>query len=207
MMVRRLGWLIVSWLLLLSSCIPVERNRDVATPVSPVTVPRTTPNAISATPALTDTALFDESTDMPAQPPDGCPITMPPRQPFTPPAPYPSQAPQGYSWYGTESLWTVIPDAGVWSELPHNTDGYFQKVLWWHAGYSPTDEPVPALSVSGRRLDAPAPPLQVSEPTNAMSEEIHSAMLVGVTLPTTGCWEISGRYGDAQLSFVVWVTS
>ena len=31
------------------------------------------------------------------------------------------------------------------------------------------------------------------------------AMLVGVDFPTTGCWEITGRYADAELSFVVWV--
>lgn len=194
-------------LLLLSSCVPVERNRVVATPVSSFPMQELAPNVVSVTPELTVTAAFDESTTVSPQPPNTCPITMPPDQPFIPPAPYPSQAPHGYFWYGTESLWTVIPDGGVWTELPHNADGYSQKVLWWHAGYSPSEEPVPALSVTGRRLDAPAPPLQVSEPTNAMSEEILSAMLVGVTLPTAGCWEISGRYADAQLNFVVWVTS
>jgi hypothetical protein len=30
-------------------------------------------------------------------------------------------------------------------------------------------------------------------------------MLVGVDIPTLGCWEIRGRYAEAELSFVVWV--
>jgi len=30
-------------------------------------------------------------------------------------------------------------------------------------------------------------------------------MLVGVDIPTIGCWEITGRYAGHTLSFVVWV--
>jgi hypothetical protein len=30
-------------------------------------------------------------------------------------------------------------------------------------------------------------------------------MLTGVTIPSPGCWEITGRTGKAELSFVVWV--
>jgi len=26
-----------------------------------------------------------------------------------------------------------------------------------------------------------------------------------VDLPTLGCWKITGKYSDAELSFVVWV--
>jgi hypothetical protein len=54
-------------------------------------------------------------------------------------------------------------------------------------------------------LDAEAPPLSVSRATNAFAEDIQSAMLVGVDFPALGCWEITGRYADAQLRFVVWV--
>jgi hypothetical protein len=31
-------------------------------------------------------------------------------------------------------------------------------------------------------------------------------MLVGVELPTAGCWQITGSYGDTILSYVVSVT-
>jgi hypothetical protein len=93
----------------------------------------------------------------------------------------------------------------VWAELPHNPEGYTQKVFWWREGYSWTEEPEPELSVIGQRLDDPAPPLNVSRATNAFAADIQSAMLVGVDFPTPGCWEISGRYAEAELSFVVWV--
>jgi hypothetical protein len=37
-------------------------------------------------------------------------------------------------------------------------------------------------------------------------EDWKSFMVVGVNLPTLGCWEIKGRYENAELTFVVWVT-
>jgi hypothetical protein len=96
-----------------------------------------------------------------------------------------------------------VPGNGVWSALPLNPDGYTQKVFWWRKGYSWQNEPQPRLTVTGRRIDASAPPLLVSKATNAFAADIGSAMLVGVDFPTLGCWEITGRYADAELSFVV----
>lgn len=196
-MMRRFFVLTVVMLLSLVSCVPVEKN-----PVG--TTPATT---VSATPAPAITSIVTDSADVSPGTRATCPVTAPSDVPFTPPEPYPLQAAGDYFWYGTESLWTALPQDGAWSALPHDAEGYSQKVLWWHAGYSPTEEPEPKLLVTGRRLDAPAPTLIVSEPTNAMSEEILSAMLVGVTFPTAGCWEITGRYTGAELSFVVWVAS
>jgi hypothetical protein len=135
-----------------------------------------------------------------------CPVTQPPEQSFTPPPPYSPSAPgTGNFWYGTNLLWTVVPSDGTWSGLPLNPDGYTQKVLWWREGYSWTEDPTPELAVTGKRLDAPAPPLNVSRPTNAFAESIQSAMMVGVDFPTLGCWEITGSVVDQALSFVVWV--
>ena len=94
---------------------------------------------------------------------------------------------------------------GIWEALPHNPQGYTQKVFWWREGYVWNDEPEPALIVSGERLDAASPPLMASKATNAYAGDIGSAMLVGVDLPTLGCWKITGKYSDSQLSFVVWV--
>jgi len=137
---------------------------------------------------------------------DTCPVTLPPDPPFTPPSPYPQYAPSaGEFWYGTDSLWTIVPGNGVWAALPHNPEGYTQKVFWWREGYSWEAEPEPQLSVTGRRLDESAPPLNVSRATNAFAADIQSAMLVGVDFPALGCWEILGHYADAELSFVVWV--
>ncbi len=137
---------------------------------------------------------------------EDCAVTPPPQTPFVAPAPYHPHAPwAGTSWYGTNRLWTVLPSEGVWSGLARNADGYGQKVFWWREGYSWTEDPTPQLTVTGRRLDAPAPPLHAHEATNAYAEDIGSAMLVGVSFPTLGCWEITGEVHDQELSFVVWV--
>ncbi len=146
------------------------------------------------------------STVVSDDPPATCPITQPPEPPYVPPPPYPPNAPFAREfWYGSEALWTSLNADGTWRELPHNTGGYTQKVFWWRKGYSWTDEPEPELSVTGRRLDASAPPLHASKATNAFAPDIQSAMLVGVDVPTPGCWEITGRYGGRELSFTVWV--
>ena len=138
-------------------------------------------------------------------PPVSCPLTVPQEQAFVPPAPYDTLGFIGHFWFGSNSLWTEIPDNGIWEVLPHNLEGYTQKVFWWRDGYVWNEEPEPNLIVTGERLDAKAPPLNVSRATNAYASDIGSAMLVGVDFPTLGCWKITGRYGDAELSFVVWV--
>jgi len=74
-------------------------------------------------------------------------------------------------------------------------------------GYDWSAEPEPALTVTGKRLDGEAPPLVASKATNAYAADIGSAMLVGVDIPTAGCWEITGQYGEQELSFVVQVFS
>ncbi len=120
-------------------------------------------------------------------------MTRPPDPPFVPPSPYPRESPfADHLWYGTESLWTVVPTNGVWAGLPYHSGKYIEKVFWWSEGYDWRKEPQPELTVTDRRLDAPAPPLEVSEATNAFNPgDIQSAMLVGVGFPTLGCWEIT----------------
>jgi hypothetical protein len=140
-------------------------------------------------------------------PPASCPVTVPQDPAFTPPAPYDTLGFKGYFWFGSNSLWTSLPQDGVWFGLPNNPEGYTQKVFWWREGYVWNEEREPNLVVTGERLDTSAPPLAGSKATNAYAGDIGSAMLVGVDFPTPGCWKITGRYNDeAELSFVVWVT-
>ena len=141
------------------------------------------------------------SKDLPAD----CPLTILQDPLFTPPSPYSDLGFEGEFWYGSNSLWTAVPKNGVWFGLPHNPEGYTQKVFWWREGYIWTEEPEPALTVSGERLDAAAPPLNASKATNAYASDIGSAMLVGVGFPTPGCWKVTGQYKTSELSFVVWV--
>jgi len=142
---------------------------------------------------------------VPHDPPASCPVTVPQNPLFTPPSPYDSMGFKGEFWYGSNSLWTAVRQNGAWEALPHNPGGYTQKVFWWRDGYVWTEEPEPDLIVTGERLDAPAPPFNVSRATNAYASDIGSAMLVGVNFPTLGCWKITGHYRDSELSFVVWV--
>ena len=151
------------------------------------------------------TAAITKSEVTPHDPPASCPITRPPDAAFIPPAPYDSLGFDGEFWYGSSSLWTAVRRNGIWEALPHNPQGYTQKVFWWRDGYVWDKEPQPELIVSGERLDAAAPPLIASKATNAYAGDIGSAMLVGVDLPTLGCWKITGKYSDSELSFVVWV--
>jgi hypothetical protein len=138
--------------------------------------------------------------------PWNCPITRPQSPPFAPPTLKPDLDP-GEFWHGSDGLWTAVRANGTWSHLPFDSRGYTQKVFWWRKGYDVSKEPMPKLTVTGKRLDDIAPPFVVSGATNAFAADIGSAMLVGVKIPTAGCWEITGRYGPEELSFVVWVAS
>jgi len=168
---------------------------------------------VSALADPTATALPDQSQiltpvnseALPQDPPADCPVTMPQDPVFVPPAPYDALGAKGYFWYGSSSLWTAIPTDAVWYSLPHNPEGYTQKIFWWSDLFSLKDELEPTLMVFGESLDAKAPPLKVSRATNASAKDIGDAMLVGVDFPTLGCWKITGQYKKTGLDFVVWV--
>lgn len=195
---QRLNLFLSILALLLAACAPkvAAQSKNVKILENHITtsVPETPTSILSAT-------LEVVSHD----PPVNCPITTPQNPPFVPPAPYDLMGYEGEFWYGSNSLWTAVRKSGVWEALPHNPEGYTQKVFWWRDGYVWTEEPEPELIVTGERLDAPAPPLIASEATNAYASDIGSAMLVGVDMPTLGCWKITGEYADAEVSFVVWV--
>jgi hypothetical protein len=139
-------------------------------------------------------------------PSPGCPVTLPADPAFEAPEPYFATAPwPGFFWFGSEHLWTALQTNGVWEGLPHNPEGYTQKIMWWSSHYVLKDELEPALVVFGRRLDAEAPPLKFYGATNAFADDIGDAMLTGVDFPTIGCWEITGQYKKTGLTFVVWI--
>jgi hypothetical protein len=136
-----------------------------------------------------------------------CQVTSAPVPAFVPPPPYPAQPPPAYAnefWYGTADLWTMLRSDETWMGLPQSPAGASQKVFWWSAQYGLADEPVPAITVTGHRLDGPSDPLISSPATNA-SADFGTARLTGVTLPATGCWEITGHYRGHDLTFVIQV--
>ena len=155
-------------------------------------------------PAVTRTA---ETGKIPDNPPSACPITKPPAQPFIPPAPYPAKADPPCFWFGTEKLWTILSSDGTWRGLPHYTPGdpaFRQKLFWWRRGYDVRTEPQPKLTVTGMRLDSSAPPVFLADhASNGWQQEDQPFIVVGINLPTLGCWKITGHYEHEELSFVV----
>jgi hypothetical protein len=58
------------------------------------------------------------------------------------------------------------------------------------------------LGITGRRLDAPAPPLLAYVPDGYGRIGFQAT---GVKFPTEGCWEVTGTVGQARLTFVTFV--
>ncbi|MFZ0548854.1 MAG: hypothetical protein WAM60_25615, partial [Candidatus Promineifilaceae bacterium] len=111
-----------------------------------------------------------ESEALPDFPLKSCPVTQRPEEAFVPPDPYGKSPSPGYFFYGTNALWTSIPNNQTWDALPYNPEtGFTQKVFIQRAGYNWMGEPEPALTVTGRRLDAEAPPLIASRATNGFT--------------------------------------
>jgi hypothetical protein len=99
----------------------------------------------------------------------------------------------------------LVAEDGVYRGLRVES-GYRSKLFWWRAGYDAKAEPRPALTLSASRLDAPAPPVVLSDATNATSLDLGgSTMLVMPDIPAAGCWRLTGTYKEASLSYVVWV--
>lgn len=131
-----------------------------------------------------------------------CPVTQPGDPPYTPADGVARTLPEGMFWHGTDALWTMLPLDATWIDLPQTASGYTQKLVWWREGYNFQDEPQPDLAVTGRRLDADAS-FVAGAATNGYHPDYGSFMLVGVDIPTPGCWEITGRYRGESLSYVI----
>ena len=152
-------------------------------------------------------------------PSDSCPVTKSPLMAFIPPSPYPTEVSADSFWFGTEKLWTELLVDGTWKGLPvwtaaeqaENEDDSYRptgpafrnKLVWWHEGYDwRTDDP---LTVTGKRLDAPAPPLYGRASNGWTNDSHHPFMVAGIFIPTVGCWQITGNYKGDRLTFVVLV--
>jgi hypothetical protein len=142
--------------------------------------------------------------------PASCPVTVSPELPFIPPAPYELDGDRSF-WLGTDKLWTGLSKSGtVWGWAPrapgheHEVQPLTAKTFWGSVDFNYKEEYPVDLKVTGKRLDGDAPPLLSSRGTNAFPGPA-AAMLVGVYVPTAGCWEITGEYKGQKLSYVVWV--
>jgi hypothetical protein len=133
-----------------------------------------------------------------------CPVTKPDRS-FVPPSPYPHDPTPGDQkvWYGTERLWTMLnKDGETWGRMINAPRTISVKLFWWSTAWSPDAEPQPDISVVGKQLDGPGA-FTVGSPATNATADFGTAMLVGVDVPTPGCWQITGTYRGTSLSYVV----
>jgi len=109
----------------------------------------------------------------------------------------------GGFWYGTDALWIQLPINGTWRGLPFDGKSYGQKIFWFSRDYDWHTSQQPGIVVTSKRLDVDGPTFVLKRATNAILGEGRQAMLTGAVLPTTGCWEITGHYRGAALTFVI----
>jgi hypothetical protein len=126
-----------------------------------------------------------------------CPVTRPSRV-----GPKGVSPDQFFGWgasYGNGKLWVGgLWPGGVIKAGPGfvDADGAVDmKFGWWRAVAG-------KLRITGRRLDASAPPVRGSVPDGYGATGFQAS---GVTFPTEGCWEVTGKVGVTTLTFVTLV--
>ena len=126
--------------------------------------------------------------------PRPCPVTKPNGN--TPPGERPSS-----SFHGDNGLWTALWQDGTVVFRPGGPgfvleDGSLSmKFPWWRGVKG-------KLSIEGRRLDRSALPLRARIPGGYGDTGFQAT---GLIFPTKGCWEVIGRVGEANLTFVILV--
>jgi hypothetical protein len=144
------------------------------------------------------------------QPPPACPVTVP--NGSTPPGE--SSNPDTH---GNGKLWASVNRTGIFRVAPRSAPEYLGpsgeiavdgvlgpdgsvgiKAPWWRG---------PGVRgrvrLRARRLDAPAPRVDRTVPPSGYGLTGFQAM--GLSLPTTGCWKVTGSVGRAKLTFVTLV--
>lgn len=120
----------------------------------------------------------------------------------------------------TEPVWVLAPADPAVDDPP--AYGYFfvneDRSIWASAGWAKSEEfglrvsegrakvgwfrPAGVnLEIAGRRIDGEAQPLQFHIPCCYPTRFQAS----GLYFPAAGCWEVTAKAGEGNLSFVVWV--
>jgi hypothetical protein len=126
-----------------------------------------------------------------------CPVTLP--HSGGPPGISPDAF---FGWgasYGNGTLWV----GGLWPrgvieagpDFVAKDGSVGMKFGWWRAARG-------KLTITGRRLDASAPPARGFVPDGYGATGFQAS---GVDFPTEGCWEITGALPSSSLKFVTFV--
>lgn len=105
----------------------------------------------------------------------------------------------GTSVYGNGKLFVTLSMNGeivVPTEMINPDGSLSWKFPWWRLVHG-------ELTITGRRLDAPAPPLVPDVPAGYGNVGFQAS---GVTFPSEGCWQISGTVAHSSVTFVALVT-
>ena len=103
--------------------------------------------------------------------------------------------------HGSEGLWVEAHEDRIVRGVPATRNsgvapgGVHEKFRWVRLKEG-------RLTLEARRLDQPAPPALVSVPDGYGALGFQAT---GITFPTPGCWEITGRTADQLVRFVVTV--
>ena len=102
--------------------------------------------------------------------------------------------------YGENGLWVGLwPDGVVRAGLDFvRPDGSVDMKFWWYRDEAARGR----LTISGHRLDGPAPPLKASVPEGYGEVGFQAT---GLVFPTPGCWQVTATSGNATLTFVTFV--
>jgi len=120
---------------------------------------------------------------------DGCRVTQPNGK--TPPG----ETADG-DYFGNGKIWTVLPaDAQPDEVRPDGSSA--TKFPWWRGS-----DVRGKLVIRGRRLDGQAPPAGARIPGGYGGSGFQSSSVI---FPEDGCWRLTGRVGDAQLTLTVLV--
>jgi hypothetical protein len=130
---------------------------------------------------------------------DGCPVTEP--NGSTPPGEDPDRTSNvlgnGAIWVGLYPEGTVIFEPDGPGGRDPLTGAYAMKFWWWRGVEG-------QLEITGQRLDGEAPPMWGGVPEGYGDTGFQAT---GLVFPTEGCWEVTGRVGDASITFVTRVVS
>jgi hypothetical protein len=127
-----------------------------------------------------------------------CPVTIPNGK-------RPPGEPLGRYWHGNGLLWAALSRDGVRVVAPTEvgSDGSIFDKLGWATTPSHRQP-----TISGRRLDAPAPPLRVlalrlGQSVSASGRRGRPSWASAVAFPSAGCWRLTARVRDVSLTYVV----
>ena len=102
--------------------------------------------------------------------------------------------------YGNDALWTNLWMLGEGTVVfePGGSGFVLQDgamgIKWAWYRHLPGE-----LTIEGRRLDAPAPPLRADIPDGYGTSGFQVSALI---FPTVGCWEVTGHIGNESISFI-----